>query len=227
SPKLQDRFISLWENIASRYGKNKKIAFELLNEIAGNDSSSWNALASKTLPEIRRLAPDTKIIIGGAQWNSVHTLALLDVPKDKNIVYNFHFYEPFMFTHQLAPWQPPIADKTIRYPGNIEEYRKVSQEIGCFGSGLNNTDTMGAEFMEKLIAEAVEAAENANVPLYCGEYGVIDRAEVSDTAIWFEDIHSVFEKYGIARAAWTYKSIDFGICGEHYSQQLERILQSL
>lgn len=58
----------------------------------------------------------------------------------------------------------------IRYRGNIEEYRKVSQEIGCFGSGLNNTDTMGAEFIEKLIDEAVEAAENANVPLYCGEH---------------------------------------------------------
>lgn len=170
SPKLQDRFISLWINIASRYGKNKNIAFELLNEIAGNDSSSWNALVSKTIPKIRTLAPDTKIIIGGTQWNSVHTLVLLDVPIDKNIVYNFHFYEPFIFTHQLAPWQPPLVDKTIRYRGNIEEYRKVSQEIGCFGSGLDNPDTMGAEFIEKLIEEAVEAAENANVPLYCGEY---------------------------------------------------------
>lgn len=227
SPKLQDRFISLWINIASRYGKNKNIAFELLNEIAGNDSSSWNVLASKTLPKIRSLAPDTKIIIGGTQWNSVHTLVLLDVPMDNNIVYNFHFYEPFIFTHQLAPWQPPLVDKMIRYRGNIEEYRKVSQEIGCFGSGLNNIDTMGAEFMEKLIIEAVEAAENANVPLYCGEYGVIDRAEISDTAMWFEDIHRVFEKFGIARAAWTYKSIDFGIIGEHYSQKRPEIIQSL
>lgn len=109
-------------------------------------------------------------------------------------MYNFHFYEPFIFTHQLAPWQPLLIDKTIRYRGNIEEYRKISQEIGCFGSGLLGTDAMDAGFMEKLIAEAVEAAENANVPLYCGEYGVIDRAEISDTAIWYEDIHSVFEK---------------------------------
>lgn len=217
SPELQDRFISLWINIASHYGKKRNIAFELLNEIVENDSSRWNALASKTISEIRRLTPETKIIVGGIQWNSVHTLAQLDVPKDSNIVYNFHFYEPFLFTHQLAPWQPLIADKTISYPGNMEEYRRTSKEIGSFGSGLFGTDTMGAEFMEKLIAEAVEVAENANVPLYCGEYGVIDRAEIRDTAIWFEDIHSVFEKYGIARAAWTYKSIDFGICGEHYS----------
>lgn len=227
SPELQERFISLWKNIAARYGKKIHIAFELLNEIVEKDSSRWNALVSKTISEIRRFAPDTKIIIGGIQWNSVHTLALLDVPDDKNIVYNFHFYEPFIFTHQLAPWQPLLTDKTIHYPGNMEEYRKVSKEISCFGSGLLGTDTMGAEFMEKLIAEAVEAAENANVPLYCGEYGVIDRAEISDTAVWFEDIHSVFKKFGIGRAAWTYKGIDFGICGEHYSQHLERIIQLL
>ncbi|MGN0609596.1 MAG: glycoside hydrolase family 5 protein [Oscillospiraceae bacterium] len=227
SPEPQERFISLWKNIAARYGKCRNAAFELLNEIVEKDSSRWNALASKAVSEIRRFAPDKKIIIGGTQWNSVHTLALLDIPDDKNIVYNFHFYEPFIFTHQLAPWQPLLADKTIRYPGNMESYRKISRNIECFGSGLNNTDTMGAEFMEKLIAEAVEAAKNADVPLYCGEYGVIDRAEASDTAIWFEDIHSVFEKFGIGRAAWTYKGIDFGISGEHYSQQLERIIQLL
>lgn len=227
SPELQGRFISLWTNIAARFGKCGNIAFELLNEIVEKDSSRWNALAARAIKEIRRFAPDTKIIIGGIQWNSVHTLALLDIPADDNIVYNFHFYEPFIFTHQLAPWQPLIADKTIRYPGNMEEYRRVSKEICCFGSGLWGTDTMGAEFMEGLISEAVEAAEKAGVPLYCGEYGVIDRAEISDTAIWFEDIHSVFEKYGIARAAWTYKGINFGISGEHYSQYLSKIIQSL
>ena len=225
--KMQERFISLWEKLAFRYGKKRNITFELLNEVGDKDSTRWNALVSKTIPKIRKFAPDTKIIIGGIQWNSVHTLALLDVPEDKNIVYNFHFYEPFIFTHQLASWQPLLVDKTIRYPGNIEEYRKVSKEINCFGSGLNNTDTMGAEFMEKLIVEAVQAAENADVPLYCGEYGVIDQANVNDTAIWFEDIHSVFEKYGIARAAWTYKSIDFGLIGKHYSQQIKKIIKSL
>lgn len=81
--------------------------------------------------------------------------------------------------------------------------------------------------MEKLIVEAVTAAENANVPLYCGEYGVIDRADIKDTAEWYRDIHSVFEKYGIARAAWTYKGIDFGITEQHYSDCFDSIIKSL
>lgn len=227
SSELQKRFISVWKRFAERYGKYRNVSFELLNEIAAVDSEQWSRLASEAISEIRKYAPSVKIIVGGTQWNSVHTLAELKIPVDDNIVYNFHFYEPFLFTHQLAPWQPLVADKSIGYPSDIEEYRRRSEEINCFGSGLKDVDKMGADFMEKLIVEAVAAAENADVPLYCGEYGVIDRADIKDTAEWYRDIHSVFVKYGIARAAWTYKGMDFGIVGQHYSTAFESILKSL
>ena len=227
SHELQKHFISLWTNIAARYGKNSNVVFEPLNEVSKIDSRKWNALISKLLSAIRPFAPDKKIIFGGTQWNSVHTLKLLEIPDDKNIVYNFHFYEPFLFTHQHASWLSAVSDISMRYPGTMEIYRKTSENIGCFGSGLKNTDEMGAEFMDKLISEAVDAAVNADVPLYCGEYGVIDQAVVSDTAIWFEDIHSIFEKHGIGRAVWTYKELDFGINDEHYALCLDRIVNSL
>lgn len=227
SHELQKRFISLWTNIAARYGKNGNVVFEPLNEVSKIDSRKWNALISKLLSAIRPFAPDKKIIFGGTQWNSVHTLKLLEIPDDKNIVYNFHFYEPFLFTHQHASWLSAVSDISMRYPGTMEIYRKISENIGCFGSGLKNTDEMGAEFMDKLISEAVDAAVNADVPLYCGEYGVIDQAVISDTAVWFEDIHSIFEKHGIGRAVWTYKELDFGINDEHYVSCLDRIVNSL
>lgn len=227
SHELQKRFISLWTNIAARYGKNGNVVFEPLNEVSKIDSRKWNALISKLLSAIRPFAPDKKIIFGGTQWNSVHTLQLLEIPDDKNIVYNFHFYEPFLFTHQHASWLSAVSDISMRYPGTMEIYRKTSENIGCFGSGLKNTDEMGAEFMDKLISEAVDAAVNADVPLYCGEYGVIDQAVISDTAVWFEDIHSVFEKHGIGRAVWTYKEMNFGINDEHYASCLDRIVNSL
>lgn len=227
SHELQKRFISLWTNIAARYGKNGNVVFEPLNEVSKIDSRKWNALISKLLSAIRQFAPDKKIIFGGTQWNSVHTLKLLEIPDDKNIVYNFHFYEPFLFTHQHASWLSAVSDISMRYPGTMEIYRKTSENIGCFGSGLKNTDEMGAEFMDKLISEAVDAAVNADVPLYCGEYGVIDQAVISDTSVWFEDIHSVFEKHGIGRAVWTYKEMNFGINDEHYASCLDRIVNSL
>lgn len=227
SEELQTRFITLWDRISARYGDTKGVAYELLNEIVESTPERWNSLALRAIKTIRRNAPAAKIIIGGIQWNSVHTLRLLDKPYDENIVFNFHFYEPFLFTHQSAPWQPIIPKAVMHYPATIEEYRERSKQINCFGSGLYNTDKMGDEFMEKLIIEAVEAAENADVPLYCGEYGVIDLAPVGDTLEWFRDINYVFRKYGIGRAVWSYKGMNFGITGEHYSGIIEKLADLL
>jgi len=82
--------------------------------------------------------PDKKIIVGGVFWNSVHTLSQLDIPLDANIVYNFHFYEPFLFTHQGAYWQPVISNISMDYPGDMTDYRACAKKIGCFGSGLTD-----------------------------------------------------------------------------------------
>ena len=54
-------------------------------------------------------------------------------------------------------------------------------------------------------------AQARNVPLYCGEYGVIDNASPEDTLVWYQAIHAAFEKYGIGRAAWSYRQMDFGL----------------
>ena len=61
------------------------------------------------------------------------------------------------------------------------------------------------------MADAVNAAARYDVPLYCGEYGVIDCARPEDALVWFTLIHGAFEKYGIGRAAWSYREMDFGL----------------
>ena len=69
---------------------------------------------------------------------------------------------------------------------------------------------------ETLFEDAIAAAEKYNVPLYCGEYGVIELAPKDDTKRWLADIHSVLEKHGIGRAVWNYKGKDFGIIDSDY-----------
>ena len=63
--------------------------------------------------------------------------------------------------------------------------------------------------------------------LYCGEYGVIDLADPEDTVKWYQAIHEVFEEYGIGRAAWTYRDMDFGLEGAHYREVLKEIKKNL
>ena len=43
-------------------------------------------------------------------------------------------------------------------------------------------------------AIAIQVAEKYNVPLYCGEYGVIDHATPEDTVKWYRDIHAALDK---------------------------------
>ena len=73
------------------------------------------------------------------------------------------------------------------------------------------TSGIPADFFDKAFASAIRAAEKNNTCLYCGEYGVIDRATPEDTVQWYRTIHATFEKYGISRSAWSYKQMDFGL----------------
>ena len=82
---------------------------------------------------------------------------------------------------------------------------------------LVSSDTKGTDFFLELFRPAVKIAEERGVALYCGEYGVIDRAAPEDTVCWYEAIHAAFTELGIGRAMWTYKALDFGLVDEHYA----------
>lgn len=231
SEALKTRFVTLWERLAKRYGTKKLVAFELLNEVVEEDNAElWNELIERTVTAIRKYAPETPVIYGGIQWNSARTLKLLRKPEDKNIIYTFHMYEPLIFTHQKAHWvDNMIMDQDIYYPGTMEYYKNLSARLGYKGKDVVVADShdMGIPFIEEMIEEAIRAAEEAGVRLYCGEYGVIDQAPCEDTLRWFEDIQGVFEKYDIHRAVWTYKEMDFGIREEHYAPIRDALIQLL
>ena len=228
---LQSRFVGIWAELARRYGNEKgAVVFELLNEVVEDENSEpWNKLARKAIEAIRQYAPETQIIIGGIEWNSVRAVALLDEPYDDNIIYTFHFYEPFAFTHQNASWVPETKGFAIEYPATIEDYRRAAEIIGEKAAFIfkNDVKEMGLPLLEQLIMEAITVAEQRGAALYCGEYGVIDQASAQSTLAWYKDMHRLFEKYHIGRAAWSYKEMDFGIEGKHYETVFDGIVESL
>lgn len=231
SERLRQRFIRLWIRLAKRYGQFEGIAFELLNEVVEeNNAELWNELIEDTVKAIRIYAPTVPIIYGGIQWNSAKTLKLLRKPEDPNIIYTFHLYEPLLFTHQKAHWVPNmIMDKDIDYPKDMSYFKEESQRLGDKGKDVVDSDCteMGIPFIEEMVREAVEAAENAGARLYCGEFGVIDRAPVRDTLRWFKDVLHVFRKYDIGSAVWSYREMDFGISDSHYDPIRDSLLELL
>lgn len=235
SDELQDRFISLWDKLAKRYAKDTDILiFELLNEVVNPKvADKWNEIADRCMKTIRKIAPDVKIIIGGVDYNSITSVKQLLPPIDENIIYTFHCYDPLVFTHQAAYWVDTMpSDFKISYPGDLDDYVEKSLEVLADRSGFLLDKSfgfteIGTDFFEKLFKEAIEVAQQRNVPLYCGEYGVIDRANPEDTLKWYKDINSIFVKYNIGRSAWNYKGLDFGLTDEHYDNMRSEIISML
>ena len=221
---LQDIFVDLWCALTDRYGKNKDfVCFELLNEVTSKEfADPWNRIATRTIKAIRAKDKDIRIVVGGIFNDSIYGLTLLDVPVDKNTVFTFHCYSPLVFTHQGAHWvkSMPLDPESYRfkYPGTYRAYRERSAELfgadftGEFDGGADD-ELLDGRYFERMIEIAVDIAEENNVPLYCGEYGVIDLAEPADLICWYKDINSALVKFNIARSAWSYREMNFGLEG--------------
>lgn len=231
--QLQERFFKLWEHLAHEFGKyHNRIAFELLNEVTDKEySTKWNNISNECVSRIRKIAPNTYILIGGYWNNSVEAIPDLNIPFDDKIVYNFHCYEPLIFTHQGAYWVENMpSDFRLAYPGSTKQYQKLENDFNLpIQSVLSKsiTETVGTDFFEWQFSKAVKIAEERNVPLYCGEYGVINLADLDSTIEWYKSIHSAFEKFGIGRAAWCYKALDFGLTDEHCKPILNDLIKYL
>ena len=231
SPELQEHFCVVWEELATRYGKYENVAFELLNEVTRKEySDTWNRVADACIKRIRRIAPETPILVGGYYNNSVEALKDLAMPQDENIIYNFHCYEPLVFTHQGATWISTM-DPSFRCPYRMTYQDYTEKSVEQLGGGFANAfagfsmdAAIDETYFERHFAEAVSVAEARNVRLYCGEYGVIDRVDPEEVLLWYKDFHKALSKHGIGCAAWTYRRMDFGIDDARMDGVRDRLL---
>lgn len=205
----QSRFYAIWETFAARYGSlSDWLVFELLNEITNPDYlPAWICISRACISRIRQSAPETVILLGSYHNNSVHAVRDLPTPSDDHVLYNFHCYEPISFTHQGAYW---IADR-----------QDVNARVPFSESGVS------PDYFEALFSSAVEKAQLENTELYCGEYGVIDIVPPEEALPWFRAIHAILEKYGIARAVWSYKEMDFGLADPRWDALRPQLLEFL
>ena len=218
SEAYQERFFRLWEELARRFaGDADLMAFELLNEVTEREfMPAWNRIWQECVRRIRVHAPAVPILVGGYWHNSALSVQDIAPPPDENIVYNFHCYEPLIFTHQGANWIPTM-DPAFRLPVTATCGEMAAASLEMLGERatlferFSPEDRLSPAYFEAFMASAIAAAEEKGVALYCGEYGVIDRVPPEQALVWYQTIHPVFEKYGIGRAAWSYRQMDFGL----------------
>jgi endoglucanase len=204
-PKEQDKFIQLWKDLskATIQWPNEMLAYEFMNEPVADDHEQWNSLLSRVADSIRAWQPERVLVIGSNRWQSANTFDQLKIPEDdRNIILSFHFYEPFHLTHYQASWtELKDFQGDVNYPGQI-----VSNGTSPAERRIYNRDTL-----ENMMRKPLELAAKLNLPLYCGEFGVIDKAPVAAKQAWYRDMIAIFEKHGIAYANWNFKAGSFGI----------------
>jgi len=101
-----EQFADFWRALARHYATldAENVFFEVLNEPEFRDRYRWEGVQSKLAAAIREGAQAQTIIVAGANWSADNELLFIEPLRDPNIIYNFHFYDPHVFTHQGATW---------------------------------------------------------------------------------------------------------------------------
>lgn len=204
-PAEQDKFIRLWKDLSGfvHAWPNGMLAYEFMNEPVADDPEQWNQLLNRVADSIRHWEPERVLVIGSNRWQSAKTFDQLKVPaNDPNILLSFHFYEPFHLTHFQASWTKLKDFKgEVNYPGQIVVNGVEPEEKRVY-----NLDSL-----EKMMEKPIRLADSLKLPLYCGEFGVIDKAPVAAKLAWYKDMVAIFEKHNIGYANWNFKAGSFGI----------------
>lgn len=207
--ELQNRFIALWLAFEERYADDNSIAFELLNEVRDVDPEKWNLLADKTIEAIRKLNKNRILIVGSTSWSSVDTLKYLKIYDDENIVYTFHTYAPFEFTHQRGVLQafPLYYNRTMPYPCDIERYRDYHSVVYGNEYAYRDYEKMDISYIRDALKSAVDFVEaHPDKILWCGEFGTIRHADIKWRENWIRDVITVLKENGIPYCVWNYLS---------------------
>ena len=107
-PAVEEELVKVWSQMAHHFKDRSEYQhYEVLNEPHGIEDAIWNDIQQNVIDAIRQHDTNHHIIVGAANWNSYNNLKNLPVYTDPKLIYTFHFYDPFVFTHQGASWVDP------------------------------------------------------------------------------------------------------------------------
>ncbi|MEJ5169593.1 MAG: glycoside hydrolase family 5 protein [Fimbriimonadales bacterium] len=194
----------------------ERVLLEIMNEPSLQDRGAkdpvkrWHEINVRLARAIREGAPKHTIVASGGGWTGVDQFDTLQpIPLD-NVVYNFHCYDPFVFTHQGATWGWELSRlmKSVPYPSSPEALKpvveasdpKVREILANYGSERWNRDRLRSH-----LKKAADWATRHGVYLTCNEFGVyIPNAPRESRLAWIRDLTSVLREYGIGWTMWDY-----------------------
>lgn len=235
-PKTENccKFVQFWGALAKHLSTtNPDLVFlETINEpfyFIGNGSqydnpteSRWEHIQSQVLQAMRQNAPQ-HALIAKALGDGYKPLMDLKPVADKNVVYNFHFYSPFIFTHQGASWVDSAVASLhgVPYPSTNTQNNTAQPELkpDMLTNYIANNN-WNAERIDTIIHQIANWAISNQVHVTANEFGVLrNTAPHTDRLNWFHDVSSSLTRYGMGKALWSYEE-PFGLT---YIQDRQKI----
>lgn len=178
------KLAAMWTQIAAEFAgePDASLWFEIENEPHDkfNDTNLLKVL-SPALTEIRKTNPTRAVIIGGENWSGINSLKTLKLPDDPNIIPTFHYYDPFLFTHQGATWVDPSPPMGREY-GSEEDQKNLAADV------QKTRDYI---------------AQTGKTP-FMGEFGANSTIPTAERVKYQKTVRVAFDAVGIGMCAWAY-----------------------
>ncbi|PJJ80449.1 glycoside hydrolase family 5 protein [Mucilaginibacter auburnensis] len=205
------RIINIWLILTKRY-KNvsaDNLLFEIYNEPPHMNEKIWKDAAYNITTAIRKVDVNRTLIVGASNFNSIYELSRFVRLADENIIYTFHFYEPFFFTHQGADWVgDQVATVGVPFPYSAEKFPKLNPKAKNTWGETNyaqySTDGNEQALFDKLTI-AKKWGEKYGVPILCGEYGVYNQyADLDSRCRYIKAMRKTLKTLNIPGMLWDY-----------------------
>lgn len=207
------KIINLWQILSKKYYQQSDDAlyFELYNEPPHMNPDIWQKAANDIIKAIRKIDKKRTLIVGASNYNSIYELSRTTPLDDDNIIYAFHFYEPFFFTHQGAEWiGDQVATTGVPFPYNAENFPPLNPKARNTW-GETNYYQYRTDGNEQSVRDKLQIVKNwglkYHVPLLCGEYGVYNKyADLDSRCRYIKAVRQTLKAMHMPGILWDYNT---------------------
>lgn len=211
-PNLEKILTTVWTQMAEHY-KNRSnfILYEIINEPHDIADNTWGKIQKNVIDAIRAIDQKHTIVVTPAGWGGYSALGAMPKYTDDNLLYSFHFYDPFLFTHQGASWaSPSLAPLAgVPFPYDAARMPACPPELkgtwieSSLNSGYRNDGT--EKKIKELIGTAIKFRDSRNVPVFCGEFGVFMQNSANEDRVrWYGIVPGYLTEQKIPWTMWDY-----------------------
>jgi endoglucanase len=205
--------IKLWSLVTRRY-KNvsaDKLFFDVYNEPPPIDPKIWKDAAYNIVTAIRKIDKKRTLLVGASNYNSIYELSRMVRLPDENIIYTFHFYEPFLFTHQGAAWVGnQVATTGVPFPYSVDKFPNLNPKAKNTWGEINYNQYKN-DGNEQSVNDKLKIVKNwattYYVPVLCSEYGVYNQyADADSRCRYIKAVRTSLKQLNMPGMLWDYDS---------------------